>query len=122
MLNLTEEEWRIVRTMSSLGSISALAAACRLILARDDERTFAGFMGHFVLGTFAGLMMGLAMDGWGVSETAKYAVVSAAALTAKQLLTLLIVFAQMLLDNPRMIWDVITSMIPRPSKDRKERD
>ncbi len=89
------EDWKAV---ASLGGIAALAAACRTIMS-EDERTLVGFLSRFVLGVFAGMMVGFALEGSGLSDGVQYAIVSGSALAAKETLTAVIKVAETVRDQ-----------------------
>jgi len=87
-----------MKAAADLGGVSALAATCRLILF-SDNRTFAGWAGFFVIGIFAGQMVGWAIESQGYSDGWNRAIVCATALSAKEVLMAVIKTAEMLRDN-----------------------
>ena len=99
---LDDEQLKVLKTMFALGGISALAAACRTILSKE-ERTLAGFLTRFILGTFAGMVAGFVASDQGFSEEATYAIVAASAVTARELLQAVVVVAETLRDHSARI-------------------
>lgn len=102
---IDESDYPTVIKIAMLGFISCLAATVNTILAPD--RTFLSFLGRWVLGLFAGMVVGFVCDAQGIEGGWLYASISISSISAKPLIVGVIRMSQIISDNPKVIVDYV---------------